>query len=102
MERSLYIILSDIHVKDELSSIIEEKLTSFKGWLKNKKRQDNYENILIIISGDIAFSGKKEQYEHVLSIFDDVKLDYNFVISPGNHDHDFSSYVGEMRNILLD
>ncbi|RBM33139.1 metallophosphoesterase, partial [Vibrio tarriae] len=42
------------------------------------------------------------QYEHVLSIFDDVKLDYNFVISPGNHDHDFSSYVGEMRNILLD
>ena len=67
------------------------------------------EHVLIVFSGDIAFSGKPEEYEiakkFLLSIREKVITEKDvpvyFVMSPGNHDCDFSK-ADSIRQLVVD
>lgn len=92
----LILHLSDIHIDskqysdDRLINPIVSALTEFS----------NLNEIIIAVSGDISFSGKKEQYSHAYNFFGNLiaKIKTRFfnankkirvVLVPGNHDIDF-------------
>jgi DNA repair exonuclease SbcCD nuclease subunit len=83
--------LSDMHFKDtDVSQDIV--LSSLKSKLKEIVKTEDCPN-LILITGDIAFSGKKEEYEKASSFINEIlalcKLGRDEVlVIPGNHDVD--------------
>src|ERR1041385_4521010 len=102
----LLIQLSDIHVKNENDPIL----------LRNKKIYEAIRNLdyevegcVIIISGDIAYSGKEEQYIAAIDFISSLEkqcseywkgVDIKIVALPGNHDCDFTG-THEARDILV-
>ena len=62
--------LSDIHFKASNNSIIEKQGRLFDAF-KNKILDS--ECLFIVVTGDIAFSGLPEEYEHAISFFDLLK-----------------------------
>ncbi|NFO58523.1 metallophosphoesterase [Clostridium botulinum] len=86
--------LSDIHLKTDTDKITK-KMNFLVDALKNKCIELEY--ILIIITGDIAFSGKNEEYEIAYCIISDlknelekyIKKDIDILFAPGNHDCNF-------------
>jgi len=79
--------ISDLHIKD-CSAFDSYKIDSLCNIITNesKKMDDTY----IAVSGDIAFSGRKEEYTQAKKIFNRIKNIKNenihFLICPGNHD----------------
>jgi hypothetical protein len=63
--------------------------------------------LLVIVSGDVAFSGKHEEYQIALDFFGKLKsrieiesdLETLFVFAPGNHDNDYSLLGDETQTI---
>ncbi len=92
MSKHLFVVLSDIHIKAENKKDIQYKMDVFIKTLNARKKMGEFNKIIIIASGDIAFSGKKEEYEYLENYFEELATNYDLVICPGNHDHDFSSY----------
>lgn len=102
--------MSDIHIRDntvvgdDFLDPIVCSLTEF----------ESINEVVIIMSGDIAFSGKKEEYEHAKhflgKIITKIKKQFfseykkiNVFIVPGNHDYKFDvshRNRGEIANIL--
>ena len=69
------------------------------------------QHILIIVSGDLTFSGKKEQSNKVDRFFRDLKQgilnryrinDIRYVMVPGNHDVDYDISVGDRERSGLE
>lgn len=101
----LILHLSDIHFgnKDSYSK------THMSNIAKTVKKNKGINTVLIIISGDIAYSGKIEEYNtsyHFLSSLrnklresSDIKK-VEFALVPGNHDVDYD--FGEMSSKELD
>lgn len=64
--------------------------------------------VFVVVSGDVAYSGKKEEYEAAKPLFHDIKNSIqtqknspvHFVFVPGNHDCDFS-IGGKPRTLTL-
>lgn len=85
--------LSDIHLKSSHDPVIaREKF--FIAACRPIFQECN--NAIFVVSGDIANSGKKEEYEVALSFFKDIELRlrdehknilvFSWVLVPGNHD----------------
>jgi GTPase SAR1 family protein len=92
--RQLIIHFSDIHFNDKNNPVT--------GRVKNIVDAINsvfidIAEIIIIVSGDIAYSGKDKQYETALSFFETLEkqiferfsIHLSIFIAPGNHDRDF-------------
>lgn len=103
----LFIHLSDIHLKNNSNIIIERK-TKFFDSIKNEITSD-YEEVFIIISGDIGFSGVELEYK-IASIFLDFVIkgieDYckivpKVILVPGNHDCDFNTENKSIRELIV-
>jgi hypothetical protein len=96
--------LSDIHFKSTNNSVIE-KIDKMFNAIKNEIDNSNY--LFITFTGDIAFSGKKEEYlvaesflENLTSKISSYKeIDIKYVFTAGNHDCDFSD--DGIRDILI-
>ncbi|MEG3128626.1 metallophosphoesterase [Pantoea cypripedii] len=99
MENTLFINISDIHVRSENKERITSKLKALIRYL-SVLSIDN-ENIFILVSGDITYSGKHEEYEYVYGYFEELATKYHLIMCPGNHDHDFSVYKSIVRSQLL-
>ncbi len=64
--------------------------------------------VFIVVSGDIAFSGKSDEYEAARGLFTSIRekvqserqVPVHFVLVPGNHDCDFS-VGGKPRQLTL-
>lgn len=64
---------------------------------------------LIVIAGDIVFSGKKEEFElaenHIVpflkAIYKDEEYYKHLIIVPGNHDYDYSTYLNDKNKSEL-
>jgi len=97
--------LSDTHFSDEINFLNKEK------WeLLFRALKDDFSNCLfvyIVVSGDIANSGKSREYEVALDFF--IKLSdllrerysstqFKFVFVPGNHDCNFDLDTQARRN----
>ena len=65
----IIVVLSDIHVKSNDFDNISERLLVFKKtivFLSKAKRK----NIVVLVSGDIAFSGNKDEYNLIKKKYD--------------------------------
>ena len=101
----LILHLSDIHIKSSRDSILtkaKEIAASTYGYLPGISQ------ILIVVSGDIAFSGQRSEYEMAEIFLKEIRdtianesgLPVIFFVAPGNHDCDFKSN-NATRKLLL-
>lgn len=101
MDNILFVNFSDIHLSLRNKAKIEKKITSLIEMIDIQKILKRKEHVILLISGDIAFSGKKDEYDAFTKLFDIMKDKYNIIMCPGNHDHDFSGYSEVTRNAML-
>jgi ABC-type oligopeptide transport system ATPase subunit len=105
---SLSIIhLTDIHMVGdrEKNIILSRKQQLYEACYSVLSPSDN---VVIVISGDIAFSGKTEEYENAFYLIDFLQQklneylrnDITVLIIPGNHDCDFDG-AHSLRERLL-
>ncbi|MFY0676784.1 MAG: metallophosphoesterase [Neptuniibacter sp.] len=104
---SLVIVhLSDIHIKTKHDKILA-KGEQIAGIIR--AHQGSKHQCFIVVSGDIAFSGNKSQYELAQQLLSTIvnQLTTSFeapvqvLMAPGNHDCDFTK-DSQLRNILLE
>ena len=102
----LLIHLSDMHFKSK-GDIIFKRIGNIRDALKNYIRNANH--IFLVLTGDVADSGKQIEYDsaqsfltqleqQIYSIQKDIKI--NYVIVPGNHDCDFNLHT-ETRDLII-
>lgn len=96
---------SDIHLQN-LDDSIFYKLNSIANVLDCNTSTD--ENIVVVVSGDIANKGTSSEYIVAEKIFSKIseKLNgicksFKFIFVPGNHDCDFSLQTRSVREALL-
>lgn len=103
----LILHLSDIHFKSKDNPFVE-KIPYIEKTLKSYLKE--YAGCFVVISGDVAFSGCKKEYEFgfdLVASLDEIIRNististHEFLVVPGNHDCDFSS-DDKTRAILLD
>lgn len=98
--------LSDIHISSEKDLIITNKDLLIKSC---KSKLNECTKLIMVITGDIANSGKEEEYkiayEFLKSIENEIKKEatyvnsFDYAIVPGNHDCNFTS--NPVRDIIL-
>lgn len=99
--------LSDIHMIDGENYIINKK----KALIDAIKNEISDKYLFIIITGDLANTGKFEEYSKLHNFLEDletniseyykkIKIEYIFV--PGNHDCDFSDEeYNDVRDLII-
>lgn len=91
----LLVHLSDIHLKDRTDHVLSQ-VDAIAATAT--PRIHGAEAVFVVISGDIAFSGAREQYEIASGFLENLKTalakegdcPIYFILAPGNHDCDFS------------
>ncbi len=98
--------LSDIHLKSKNNTIIDN-VEQFLSFIECEICIDD--DLIIIVSGDIAYSGNKEEYLIAKNFFDKIesRVDgkvktYSVLMVAGNHDCDFSDCSDPVRKIIID
>ncbi|NIO83820.1 MAG: hypothetical protein GTN53_25145, partial [Candidatus Aminicenantes bacterium] len=106
--KSLHILhISDIHYSTEndpsITRIFHEFLKDIKQW---REKNHNKPIHAICLTGDIAFSGQKEQYVSIHKRINEILIvtgcpqDRLFLI-PGNHDvHEYNNFSEECQQIM--
>lgn len=97
--------LSDIHIADSLNPVLARapQIASAVG-----SQLGGCNLVALVISGDVAYSGKHDQYQLAIPFFreirdrltNDFSVKVEFIICPGNHDCDFS-IDQEFRELAL-
>ena len=99
--------LSDIHFKSPGSNTLLERVDKIASAIVSVDK--NAKLCLLLITGDIAFSGKAAEYDIAFSFFKELhskllsgmpNTNTRFVFIPGNHDCDFS-IINNVRDIVL-
>ncbi len=101
----LILHLSDIHIRDASDPILK-RATQITECLYS--RLPDASAVLVLVTGDVAFSGTEAQYELAGQFFQEIESDIraerdvpvHFVICPGNHDCDFTSDTGTRALVL--
>lgn len=99
--------LSDIHIKDA-SDLILTRTNPLKAACVSSLPSNGV--VVIVISGDIAFSGKEEEYKLAHDLINDLisyiieqkNSDVHVVCVPGNHDCNFSSGSTVRSSLIRD
>lgn len=102
----LFIVLSDIHMRED-QKIDKRYVSSISDALNSL---GDFNDVCVIMSGDLAFSGQHNEYCKVGCLFGQIsdmlrrKLDSNkiikFFIVPGNHDINFNNISRNRIDIL--
>ena len=104
--KTMLLQLSDIHLENK-SNPIEKKVKKLVDAIRNL--EVGLECVVLIFSGDIAWSGLPEEYERAKALLQAIKsaiqneLGVNIVhvlTIPGNHDCSFKS-GGQLRDIVI-
>ncbi|WP_348679142.1 metallophosphoesterase [Alcanivorax profundi] len=104
--KAFFLHLSDLHVVNGDSRISNWIESIPKAIFKHVRKAEAF---FIVLSGDLAFSGKKEEFELVgdflgaikQKVKDEFSGEVHIVMSPGNHDCDFSKRDG-VREVVVD
>lgn len=97
--------LSDIHIKTAKDPVLRRG-ADIAACLYSVLPEASH--IFLVISGDVAFSGEKEQYELAANFLHQIEstlrietsVPITFIVAPGNHDCDFSLDSGA-RKLLV-
>ncbi|WP_461205026.1 STAND family AAA ATPase [Clostridium sp. DL1XJH146] len=85
--------LSDIHIKSDKDKVLD-KCEAITNSIQNEVNK--LDKLIILVTGDIAFSGINDQYEIAYCFLDDIKnnlqkkIEIDILTCPGNHDCKFS------------
>ncbi|MBS5794989.1 MAG: metallophosphoesterase [Clostridiales bacterium] len=104
----LFLHLSDIHFKETTNY----NNINIKGIVKSLVQMDNFDKCILVFSGDIAHSGKTNQYKiaktFIGNLITEIRNKYNLrhktietLIVPGNHDNlstNSSRGIEELKN----
>lgn len=104
--RTLLIHLSDIHFKTNDDEVLS-RIAAIKNAIRDQIVVS--QNVFIVVSGDVVFSGKRVEYDVARHFFtelekqikltkDFIKIDY--IVVPGNHDCDFALHK-DMRELII-
>ena len=96
---------SDIHIVDEHDKILN-RIKKIQTACASAVSTNS--DVIITISGDIAYSGQKSQYKLAKTFFDELiqylkeekKASVYLVSAPGNHDCDFSSEKSTRKTLI--
>ncbi|WP_312682822.1 metallophosphoesterase [Stenotrophomonas chelatiphaga] len=99
----LMIHLSDIHIRSDRDAILK-KGEAIASSLYSSVATASL--IVIVVSGDVAFSGTKKQYLAARLFLEEIKkrlkkearCDVQILVCPGNHDCDFTTNNGSRKN----
>lgn len=99
--------LSDIHFKIDKNPFLA-KVDSLINAVQNYCLE--YDSIFVILTGDIANSGKSDEYlkatlfldEFVHRLYEYCNKEINIIMVPGNHDCDHDSTNSSVRNVIVD
>ena len=102
----LLVHLSDIHIRSDSDLILKKGEAIAKALNEHVAKA---KLIVIVVSGDIAFSGSKKEYQAARSFFEGIRkyirkearCDVEFLICPGNHDCDFSINNQSRKNNII-
>lgn len=103
----LVLHLSDVHIHGSDDAI----LTRASGIAAATYRElAVVEHVVIAVTGDIAFSGHKSQYDLATTWLEEIKnairrekdIPVSIAMCPGNHDCDFDSGQPKIRSIVVD
>ena len=97
--------LSDIHIKTANDSILKRGTAIAAATYSSLPAASH---VFIVCSGDVAYSGKCDQYKAASNLFSEIKLaigkeracPVSFIFAPGNHDCNFDKNNGA-RNMLV-
>ncbi|WP_377159610.1 metallophosphoesterase [Roseateles sp. UC29_93] len=105
-EKLLIVHLSDIHIRKETDAILQRANAIAAATFSHLPQVSN---VLIAVSGDIVWSGQKDQYERATALITQViecmrkeapPVKIDLVVCPGNHDVDFDAH-DEIRGAVL-
>ncbi len=104
----LLIHFSDIHLKTDKDPILS-RVSQIKNALKDKISDIN--DIWVLISGDVAYSGKKMEYDLASKFLSEIEREIksirecaniNYIVVPGNHDCSFEpEFHGDTREQII-
>ena len=97
--------LSDIHIRNSGDFVLTRAKNISESMYKYRSSADS---ILLLLSGDVAFSGKEDEYilaekfinEIVSNISGETKRPVHIIVVPGNHDCNFDDH-SSVRNAVL-
>lgn len=104
--KALILHLSDIHIKTPNDPVLT-RTGAVVDAVKNL--EGNLQKVICIVSGDLVFSGKDEEYSLAFQFLQEIKLKLeqehasiscNFVLVPGNHDCDFGETIIVRDSVL--
>jgi DNA repair exonuclease SbcCD nuclease subunit len=97
--------LSDIHIKTSRDPILKRAPDIARALYR---ALPDASAVLVVVSGDIAFSGETSQYADAAKFFAEIKaaiqsekdIPIHFIPCPGNHDCDFSKDDSTRKMVL--
>lgn len=108
----LIVHLTDIHIKDDQDfDVVSDRVSSLSGAICNHITEPDDAEVLLCVTGDLAFSGQKNQYIAIDVIIEEIysiikkrfpKVGIHLVFVPGNHDCDFRDASAAVREVILD
>src|SRR5690348_8239931 len=92
--KTALLVLSDIHITSATDPILGIPGSIAQACYSTLPHVDA---VIVLIAGDVAFSGKGDQYALALEFFREIKawlraerdIPIHFAVVPGNHDCDF-------------
>lgn len=96
MNQTKVFVISDIHLKKENQEKLSQKI---KKLVTHVNILSNYGDI-ILFSGDLAYSGKREEYDVLYELLHPLTNKLKVFLCPGNHDVNFSQ-PQEIRDIVI-
>ena len=104
----LILHLSDIHFTDA-NNLVATRLQKIVAAVRSIEHK--FDTCLLLVSGDIAFSGKQSEYRIAHDFFNRLQAELKgvqpgltvmSVFAPGNHDCDFTKTVEDVHEAVLD
>lgn len=103
---AVLIHLSDIHIRSPRDPILEMGPAIGRAAYRHLPEATH---IFVVVTGDVAFSGKPDQYELATEFLNSLRetmrkecsAPISFVVVPGNHDCDFELDSGAREGLLL-
>jgi Calcineurin-like phosphoesterase len=107
MTKILVVQLSDIHI-ETAQDLVLRKAEAIAAVVSTANDQPS--RLLLVATGDIAYSGKPEQYKLAERFLHEIKaglekrlsISVDVIVAPGNHDCDFDSEGNETRHAVLE
>ncbi|MCA9233267.1 MAG: metallophosphoesterase, partial [Planctomycetales bacterium] len=104
--KAALLVLSDIHIASATDPILSTPSLIARACYATLPLVDA---LVILVAGDVAFSGKSDQYDLALKFLREIgaqlkaerEVPISFVVVPGNHDCDFEK-DSPMRQALID